>query len=183
MIYGGRARCQAVTAWPGSALVTASLLCMFLTASLSITRCSAHSATWSLTMASANAPSLPHLEPGEVSLLSLATDNPRDTLSLSDRESLVLQLYNQIQEQKLEKALLEQGTATVCAMSRQLLTYTPESESLSGNDAEEQLAIAERELLQSRATYTVRRKAVGMVLMTDPTLKAVHMKATSPAER
>ena len=62
-------------------------------------------------MASANAPSLPHLEPGEVSLLNLATDNPRDTLSLSDREALILQLYNQIQEQKLEKALLEQSTA------------------------------------------------------------------------
>ena len=60
-------------------------------------------------MASVNRPSLTHLDPGEVSLLNLATDDPRDTLSLSDREALALQLYNQIQEQKLEKALLEQG--------------------------------------------------------------------------
>lgn len=59
----------------------------------------------------------------------------------------------------------------------------PDSELLSRDNAEEQLASAERELLQSRATYTVRRKAVGTVLMTDPTLKAVHLRATSPAER
>ncbi|RJE17485.1 Centromere protein H CENP-H, partial [Aspergillus sclerotialis] len=56
-------------------------------------------------------------------------------------------------------------------------------ELVSGDNVEEQLVAAERELLQSRATYTVRRKAAGTVLMTDPTLKAVHMKATTPAER
>ncbi|KAI9929015.1 hypothetical protein ASPWEDRAFT_37052 [Aspergillus wentii DTO 134E9] len=116
-------------------------------------------------MASATIPSLPHLDPGEVSLLELAADDPRDAVSLSEKEALILQLYNQAQEQELEKALLQQ-----------------EPESLSGN-AEEQLATAERELLESRATYTVRRKAVGTVLMTDPTLKAVHLKASSPAER
>lgn len=60
-------------------------------------------------MASENASSLPHLDQGEVSLLNLVTDNPRDTPPLTDREALVLQLYNQVQEQELEKALLEQG--------------------------------------------------------------------------
>lgn len=60
-------------------------------------------------MASTNASSLPHLDQGEVSLLDLVTDTSRDTPPLSDREVLVLQLYNQIQEQELEKALLEQG--------------------------------------------------------------------------
>jgi hypothetical protein len=47
----------------------------------------------------------------------------------------------------------------------------------------EELRAAERALLEARATYTVRRKAVETVLMTDPILKAVHRKATSPAER
>ncbi|RAL15411.1 centromere protein H [Aspergillus homomorphus CBS 101889] len=117
-------------------------------------------------MTSEKSPSLPHLGPGELALLNLATDDPRDTVSLSDKEALILQLYHQIQEQQLEKALLEQDT-----------------DLLSGDDAEEQLAIAERELLEARATYTVRRKAVGTVLMTDPALKAVHLKATTPAER
>jgi hypothetical protein len=56
-------------------------------------------------------------------------------------------------------------------------------ETLSGENAEEQLAIAERELLEARSTYTVRRKAVHTILMTDPILKAVHLKATTPAEK
>lgn len=53
--------------------------------------------------------SLPHLEAGEIALLDLAADDPRDVVTLSDKEALVLQLYNQVQEQELEKALLEQG--------------------------------------------------------------------------
>ncbi|PYH77274.1 hypothetical protein BO82DRAFT_345235 [Aspergillus uvarum CBS 121591] len=117
-------------------------------------------------MTSENLRSLPHLGPGELALLNLATDDPRDTVLLSDKEALILQLYHQIQEQQLEKALLQQDT-----------------ELLSGDNAEEELAKAERELLEARATYTVRRKAVGTVLMTDPALKAVHLKATTPAER
>ncbi|KAE8421846.1 centromere protein H (CENP-H)-domain-containing protein [Aspergillus pseudocaelatus] len=117
-------------------------------------------------MASAKARSLPHLDSGEASLLDLAEDDLRDAVSFSDKEALILRLYNQLQEQELEKALLEQ-----------------DAELLSGDDAEEQLATAERELLEARATYTVRRKALETVLMTDPTLKAVHMKATYPAEQ
>ncbi|KAF7115837.1 hypothetical protein CNMCM5793_003477 [Aspergillus hiratsukae] len=117
-------------------------------------------------MSTARIQSLPHLSPGEVSLLDLAADDPRDVVSLSDKEALILQLDNQIQELELEKAILQQ-----------------ELEPASGNNPDEQLAIAERELLEARATYTVRRKAISTVLMTDPTLKAVHLKATSPAER
>ncbi|PYI10130.1 hypothetical protein BO78DRAFT_306542 [Aspergillus sclerotiicarbonarius CBS 121057] len=117
-------------------------------------------------MTSEKVRSLPHLNPGEASLLDLATDDPRDAVSLSEKEASILQLYQQIQEQQLEKALLEQDT-----------------DLLSGDNADEQLAVAERELLEARATYTVRRKAVGTVLMTDPVLKAVHLKATTPAEQ
>jgi hypothetical protein len=117
-------------------------------------------------MSTARIQSLPHLSPGEVSLLDLAADDPRDVVTLSDKEALILQLYNQIQELELEKALLVQ-----------------ELEPASGDNPDEQLAIAERELLEARATYTVRRKAISTVLMTDPTLKAVHLRAISPAER
>lgn len=56
-------------------------------------------------------------------------------------------------------------------------------ETASGQDAEAQLTIAERELLEARSTYTVRRKAVRTILMTDPILKAVHLKAATPAEK
>jgi hypothetical protein len=49
---------------------------------------------------------------------------------------------------------------------------------------EEQLAIAERELLEARATYTVRKKAIETVLMTDPVLRSVHSTSSpSPVER
>lgn len=60
-------------------------------------------------MATKHGQSLPHLLPGEVTLRDYAADDSRDTLSLADKEALVLQLAQQIQEQQLEKALLEQG--------------------------------------------------------------------------
>ena len=60
-------------------------------------------------MAAKHDQSLPHLRSGEVTLLDYSADNPRDVVTLSDKEALVLQLYNQAQEQQLEKALLEQG--------------------------------------------------------------------------
>ncbi|KGO36905.1 Centromere protein Cenp-H [Penicillium expansum] len=120
----------------------------------------------STSMAEKHGQSLPHLQSGEVTLLDYSADDSRDVVTLSDKEALVLQLYNQVQEQQLEKAFLEQ-----------------ELESFSGADAEEQLTIAERELLEARSTYTVRRKAVRTILMTEPILKAVHLKAATPAER
>lgn len=64
-----------------------------------------------------------------------------------------------------------------------LLTLCVELESLSGDNVEEELAIAEREFLEARASYTVRRKAARTIFMTDPILKAVHLKATTPPER
>lgn len=76
-------------------------------------------------MASAKARSLPHLDPGEVSLLDLAEDDPRDAVSFSDKEALILQLYNQLQEQELEKALLEQGELPhVCLKVFHNLTFS-----------------------------------------------------------
>ncbi|CAG8100736.1 unnamed protein product [Penicillium salamii] len=120
----------------------------------------------SASMAAKHGQSLPHLQTAEVTLLDYAADASHDVVTLSDKEALVLQLYNQIQEQQLEKAFLEQDLETA-----------------SGGDAEEQLALAERELLEARSTYMVRRKAIRTILMTDPILKAVHLKAATPAER
>ncbi|KAL2854852.1 centromere protein H (CENP-H)-domain-containing protein [Aspergillus pseudoustus] len=114
-------------------------------------------------MSSSKTRSLPHLSAGEVTLLDLAADDSRDTVSFSDKEETILQLYHQIQEQELEKAILEQEPVST--------------------DSAEELANAERELLDARATYTVRKKAVATVLITDPILKAIHLKGVSPAER
>ena len=60
-------------------------------------------------MAAKNDLSLPHLQTGEVTLLDYSADDSRDVVTLSDKEALVLQLYNQVQEQQLEKAFLEQS--------------------------------------------------------------------------
>lgn len=67
------------------------------------------------------------------------------------------------------------------AIAEQVLPDVEEAS--DDDDVEQQIAIAERELLEARATYSVRKKAVEAVLMTDPSLKAVHLKAVSPAER
>ncbi|KAJ5103675.1 hypothetical protein N7532_004204 [Penicillium argentinense] len=113
---------------------------------------------------------LPHLRPGELTLLDYAADDSRDVVTLSDQEALILQLANQLQEQQLEKALLES-------------VPEPETSPPSSDELDKELAIAEREFLEARATYTVRRKAARTILMTDPILKAVHLKATTPPER
>lgn len=64
-----------------------------------------------------------------------------------------------------------------------MLMTREDPEETTTEDAEEQLPVAERELLEARATFTVRRKATESILMTDPILKVMHSKAASPAER
>ena len=61
-------------------------------------------------MATKQGAARPHLLSNEQTLLDYAADDARDIVTLSDKEALVLQLASQIQEQQLEKALLEQGT-------------------------------------------------------------------------
>jgi len=108
----------------------------------------------------------PQLGPHETALLELASLDSTDRLSLSEKESQIRQLYDRIQEQDLEKALLEQD----------LVGPIPEN-------VEEQLAMAERDLLEARATYSVRRRVIESVLMTDPSIQSVHSTHTSPAQR
>lgn len=64
----------------------------------------------------------PHLRTGELTLLDYAADDTRDVATLSDKEALILQLAEQIQEQQLEKALLEQGMYTKTSWSSPLLS-------------------------------------------------------------
>lgn len=56
-----------------------------------------------------SARSYSQLEPHEATLLELATTSTQDVLSLSRKELQVLELYDRIQEQELETALLSQG--------------------------------------------------------------------------
>jgi hypothetical protein len=61
---------------------------------------------------------------------------------------------------------------------------TDVSTDISGTDLEEQLRIAQRKLLESQATYALRNRIIESILITDPTLNAVHAgpKGT-PAEQ
>ncbi|PGH18043.1 hypothetical protein AJ79_00669 [Helicocarpus griseus UAMH5409] len=113
------------------------------------------------------------LEPHEAALVELATTSTKGVLSLSRKELKVLELYDRIQEQELETALLSQE-------------YTePSSDDDDDDDdiEDDQLAEAERELLEARSTYSVKRKAVETVLITDPSIQSVHAVSNSPAER
>ncbi|OAX80185.1 hypothetical protein ACJ72_05482 [Emergomyces africanus] len=110
------------------------------------------------------------LEPHEATLLELTTTSTKDILSLSRKELQVLELYDRVQEQELEAALLSQD-------------YTEPASDDDDANIEEQLVEAERELLEARSTYSVRRKAIETVLMTDPSIRSVHAVSDSPAER
>lgn len=61
-------------------------------------------------------------------------------------------------------------------MQQRLLIFRPAPRDEAIADEVEELRTAERELLEARASYSVRRKVVESVIMTDPTLKAVHSR-------
>lgn len=48
---------------------------------------------------------------------------------------------------------------------------------------EEQFEKAQRELLEARATYSLQKKAVETVMMTEPTIQSVHSPTKTPIER
>ena len=59
-----------------------------------------------------------------------------------------------------------------------------EPDGAQDTDIEDRLRLAERELLESKAKATVKKKIVDNVLWTEPVLKAVHhQRGASPAER
>lgn len=110
-------------------------------------------------------------------------------LHLSDAEREVLELYDQLEELKLEMALLQ-------AQSEELNGESPRGASwvegwiLTGTVAidqqvtEAEVEAAERELLDAKASYTLRKNIVESVLVADPVLKAVHAGANAtPVER
>ena len=51
------------------------------------------------------------------------------------------------------------------------------------DDVKEQLAKAERELLEARASCSLQRKAVEAVLMTDPAIQSIHSTDKTVIER
>ncbi|KAM5433121.1 hypothetical protein MferCBS31731_007234 [Microsporum ferrugineum] len=101
-------------------------------------------------------------------LLDVATrDETADKFSFSQKEAEILELYDHVFEQQLEEALL----------SHQL------PETTDADDVDAKLVEAERELLEVRARLSVRRKVIESVLMTEPSIQAVHSLPSSPLEK
>ncbi|KAI0444800.1 centromere protein H (CENP-H)-domain-containing protein [Xylaria telfairii] len=88
-------------------------------------------------------------------------------LLLSDREKRVLELHDKLQQLQLEIALLNAQN-----------NYVPDT--TSGRTIEQ----AQKELLDSRARYTLRNEVVASVVSANPILQAVHNGTkASPIER
>ncbi|KAJ4993895.1 hypothetical protein SVAN01_00372 [Stagonosporopsis vannaccii] len=91
-----------------------------------------------------------------------------DAFAFNESEKLALELYDQLRELELEQSLLR---AQESGMS---YSNVAEASTLSDDDLQEQLIVAEREAMEAKAAYDLRNKITKNVLATDPVLKAVH---------
>ncbi|KAF2464703.1 uncharacterized protein BDR25DRAFT_271316 [Lindgomyces ingoldianus] len=77
-----------------------------------------------------------------------------DAFAFSEREQLVLELYDQLRELELEQSLLKAQN--------------------EDDVLQDQLIVAEREVMDAKARYELRNRITHNVLVMDPVLKAVH---------
>ncbi|CAK7268237.1 hypothetical protein SEPCBS119000_002958 [Sporothrix epigloea] len=95
--------------------------------------------------------------------------DPPATLELSDDETLVLTLYDQLRGLQLQKALLKARLA---------------STDVASPPPPDDIATLQKQLLEARAAYILRNEVVDSVLTVNPVLKAVHgATRASPIER
>ena len=109
---------------------------------------------------------------------SYADDQPGDALPFYEAEGRLLTLWDQLNELKLEIALLEAQSNPPPPVAIPAES-SPEAQTVvSSPPAEATLAAtlkeAEKECLEARAAYTLRQSVVEDVLVTIPILKAVH---------
>ncbi|PGH27426.1 hypothetical protein AJ80_00904 [Polytolypa hystricis UAMH7299] len=109
----------------------------------------------------------PTLESHEASLVDLAAHELPQVLALPGKEAQILELYDRIHEQELETALLSQEYAQPASV----------------DDVDKELARAEQDLLEARATYSVRTKAIEAVLMADPSIQSIYSTTSTPISR
>ncbi|MCJ1325418.1 hypothetical protein MMC10_002081 [Thelotrema lepadinum] len=105
---------------------------------------------------------------------SIAQDLKVPPLALTAQESEILDLYDQIQELRLENALMD-------AQISQAKASTPNP---SAEAAPSLLQAAGDDNLDARAAYLLKESIVKNVVQADPLLKAIHSGANgSPLER
>ncbi|CAD6570622.1 MAG: hypothetical protein ASARMPREDX12_003774 [Alectoria sarmentosa] len=109
----------------------------------------------------------------DAAFADLAAQGPGDALPFYEIEGQILELWDQLNELRLEKALLEAQD-----------TVPTVQQPSTDEELNAQLKIAEKECLEARATYSLKQNVVEDVLIVDPVLKAVHsgLNAT-PTER
>ncbi len=112
-----------------------------------------------------------------VAFADFATDEPGDTTPFYQAEGQVLELWDKMDELKLEQAILEARTTGGCIPSE---IHGSGSAEVTEADLKE----AEKEYLEARAAYVLRQSVVEDVLIADPILKAIHSGANAtPTER
>lgn len=100
--------------------------------------------------------------------------NKNDAFAFTEQERLILELYDQEQELRLESSLFE----------AQAQGQLQDISGISDDVLQAQLIKAEREALEERTKYLLRNRIAHNVLVTDPVLKAVHGGANAAiAER
>jgi hypothetical protein len=106
-----------------------------------------------------------------------------DALRLNEREEMILKLWDQEEEVRLEISLLKaqsQGVYTVQSQhvdsnfNNATIHSDEDVSELAEDELQSQMANAERELLEARTKYSLRKKIIQNVLIADPVLKAVH---------
>ncbi|KAK1250232.1 hypothetical protein MKX08_010235 [Trichoderma sp. CBMAI-0020] len=98
-------------------------------------------------------------------------DGGESRLPLSEDETRVLELYDKLQELRLEIAIINAQQAVLASLGR---NYDDASNMTEAQDA----------LLTARARYRLRNDAIESVMMANPILKAVHNGTqASPIER
>ena len=111
---------------------------------------------------------------------SISSDGP----TFTERESLVLSLYDQLHELRLEYALLEAQLASkIDLYSIYAVWYAhwlgPAHDSSAAEVSESDVKLAKRQYLEARATYMLQKSIVENVMISDPILKAVHSAPTA----
>jgi hypothetical protein len=102
-----------------------------------------------------------------------------NAFTFSDTEALALELYDQLRELEVQASLVEAqtgGTSCLCVSDSTNVVpeHVPDVSGLSDDDVQEQLATAQRELMEAQAKFAIRNRISHNVLVMDPVVKAVH---------
>ena len=124
----------------------------------------------------------------EVGFSKLPGSGDTDAVHLSDQEQEILALYDRLAEMELHAALLRAHQTVVkgeLLWAWDLIMSNAEDPSdTSHTPSSTDLQAAQRELLEAKASYSLRNNVIENVMITDPILKAVHSGTNaSVAER